>query len=305
MNEEVGNGIIATLFNAGYGVWNYIINIAMTLFKTSPTAASGSVYSTCYALYTAIKSISIPIAMCFFLMAMIKDAIESPNDQVARRLFSDGLKFVVMLGILSNLWLIMGYVMQIADGVTNAVSTSSATYTLSMSSDLQSCLTELDQDIVMTESVAHIGNYIKEWWSLHWQRICATLVLFLLGFVSLLVMVSCALSILSSAFQRILKPLIILPFSCITVAMASGSHEAQRVTTQYIKTFFGFCISGAFMVICVKLGSALISGGVVAFDTSGMGILEKAIYSGIQNAIAPIVISGLVKGADSIIQRIF
>ena len=46
--------------------------------------------------------------------------------------------------------------------------------------------------------------------------------------------------------------------------MASGSHEAERVATSYLKTFFGLCLSGAFMVVSVKLGVALANGGFIS-----------------------------------------
>lgn len=113
--------------------------------------------------------------------------------------------------------------------------------------------------------------------------------------MSLGITVASCISILSGAFQRILKPLAILPFSSVTVAMASGTGEASRVTANYLKTFFGFCISGAFMVISVKIGVALINGGLIVFNYKSMDITSKLLYITVQNAITPIVISGLVK----------
>ena len=129
------------------------------------------------------------------------------------------------------------------------------------------------------------------------------LLFFIASIVTLGIIVASCISILSSAFQRILKPLAILPFSSITVALASGTHEAERVTTSYIKTFFGFCISGAFMVICIKLGTALTNGGLIAFDFANLSTNEKLLYISVQNMITPIVIAGLVKTADSVIGR--
>lgn len=54
------------IFNTAYSIWNNLIEIAMTLFTTSPTAANGSVYSTCKNIYTAISDIALPIAIVFF-----------------------------------------------------------------------------------------------------------------------------------------------------------------------------------------------------------------------------------------------
>ena len=130
------------------------------------------------------------------------------------------------------------------------------------------------------------------------------IMLFLAAIITLIITVSSCISILSSAFQRIIKPLVILPFAAITVAMGAGSGESTRVMTQYLKTFYGFCISGAFMLVCVKLGVAL-SDGLISFDMASLSTYEKALYNSVQCAITPIVIAGLVKTADSVIGKFF
>ena len=79
--------IVKSLYNAGYSLWDTIVGIAMTLFTTSPTAAGGGVYGTAYALFLAISDISIPIAIVFFMIAIIKDVTSTPPDQQIRRFF--------------------------------------------------------------------------------------------------------------------------------------------------------------------------------------------------------------------------
>ena len=233
--------------------------------------------------------------------------VSSPPDQQVRKFFSDGLKFCILIGILANLWDVMGYIMQIADGVTDKLSSNgSATYLMSMSGDLSSVIADVEDlapqtEIHFTSFGTDLIAFAKEYLEIAMTK----LLFFIASIVTLGIIVASCISILSSAFQRILKPLAILPFSSITVALASGSHEAERVTTSYIKTFFGFCISGAFMVICVKLGTALTNGGLIAFDFASLSTNEKLLYISVQNMITPIVIAGLVKTADSVIGRFF
>ena len=295
--------MIESIFNTAYGVWNNLISITMTLFTTSPTAANGAVYSTTHTLYNAISSISLPIATVFFLIAIIKDVISSPPDQQARRFLGDGIKFGVLIGILANLWTVMGYVMQIADGVTDSLSVS-ATYTLSMGTDLQDVITEASTKPSATISLSSFASDLVNFFSEWMDYAMTNLLFFIAGIITLAIIVASAISIISSAYQRIIKPLAILPFSSIAVAMASGTSEANRVAVGYLKTFFGFCISGAFMVIAVKLGVAL-TNGMVAFNMDTLTLHEKVLYISIQNMITPIVIAGLVKSADSIIGRFF
>lgn len=294
-----------SIFNTAYGIWNSLITIAMTLFTTSPTAASGSVYSTSRTLYNAISNIALPITIVFFLIAIAKDVIGSPPEQQVRKFLNDALKFTIMIGILANLWDVMGYIIQIADGVTDRMGTAGS-YTMSMSTDLSTTITEVEAlkpttEIHFTSFGTDLIEFAKEFLEIALSR----LLFFIAALVTLVITVASCLSILSSAFQRIIKPLAILPFSSITVAMASGSGEAQRVTTSYLKTFFGFCISGAFMVICVKLGVALTTGGLIAFDYASLSTNEKMLYITVQNMITPIVIAGLIKGADGVIARFF
>lgn len=283
------------IYETGYSIWNYLIDIAVSLFTTSPTAANGAVYATTHTLFLAISSISVPICVVFFLMALVKDVLGSPPDQQATQAAIDFLKFGVMIGILANLWTIMGYIMQIADGVTNDLAIS-ASYDLSLSSDLVMIITEATT--FPQDTGAGVWVYLGE--IIAW--IFLLLLFFLASLATLVIVIASSISIISCGFQRILKPLVIMPFSSITVAMATGSGEASRVTTQYIKTFFGLCLAGAFMVICVNLGVAL-SSGLIVFDYSSLSSTEKVLYISIQNAVTPIVISGLVKSADTMIGK--
>ncbi|MDD3414219.1 MAG: hypothetical protein PHY47_09480 [Lachnospiraceae bacterium] len=295
------------IFEVAYGVWNNLITVAMTLFTTSPTAASGSIYSTTRSMYNAISNVALPITIVFFLIAICKDVTGTPPEQQVRKFLGDAIKFGILVGILANLWDVMGYIMQIADGLTDKLSGyGSGTYLLSVSSDLSSALTEASEMKPTTEiHFVSFGTDLIAFAS-ELLSIAFTQLLFFIGaLITLGITVASCISILSSAFQRILKPLAILPFSSVTVAMASGTAESSRVTSSYLKTFFGFCISGAFMVICVKLGVALINGGLISFDYASLDITSKLLYITVQNAVAPIVISGLVKSADSIIGRFF
>jgi len=284
--------MIESVYKSAFSIWNQLIDLAITLFTTSPTTANGSVYVTAYNLYLAIQSISTPIAIVFFLIAIFKDVITTPPDQQARRFFGDAMKFGIMIGLLTNLWSIMGYIIQIADGVTTALNTSGATYQMSVSSELSSVIAEAG----VQPGTFSVGNWV--------DYIFTNILFFIAAIGTLAVIISSCVSILSSAFQRIIKPLAILPFSSITVAMGAGSGDASRVMSSYLKTFFGFCISGAFMVICVKLGVSLTS-GMIAFDINSLTLHEKVIFISVQTAITPIIIAGLVKSADSIIGRFF
>ena len=292
------------IFNTAYSIWNNLIEIAMTLFTTSPTAANGSVYSTCKNIYTAISDIALPIAIVFFLIAICKDVISTPPEQQIRKFLNDAFKFWILVGVLANLWDVMGYIMQIADGVTEKVaSNANSTYQMTMSAELADIISEVNDlkpttQIHFTSFGSDLIAFAKELLDITMTR----LLFFIAAIITLGAIVAACISIINCAYQKILKPLVILPFSSITVAMASGSHEAERVATSYIKTFFGLCLSGAFMVVCVKLGVALTNGGFIS-SPNGASINTKVLFIAVQNMVTPTIIAGLVKSVDSTIAR--
>ena len=296
--------MIEGIFNAGYAIWNFFIKIAVELFTVSPTAANGGVYDTVHTLFEAIKDISEPIAIIFFLIAIIKDVVTTPPDQQMRKLFGDFVKFCVMIGIIENLWEVMGYVMQVADGVTAKMGTA-GTYELSMDAGLQSIIEKAEERPEFVPPLLHFGEHMKQFITDWVEHILLNIILIPLGIISVVVIVASSFSILSSAIQRIVKPLLILPFSCITVAMAAGEGEAERVTHSYLKTFFGYCLAGAFMIVCVNLGSALATGLVDIPLTGELGDVGLALVYSIQACVIPIVIAGLVKAVDGIVGRFF
>lgn len=288
------------IFNTAYSIWNSLIKTAMELFTTSPTAANGSVYSTCKILFNSISDIAIPIAIVFFLLAICKDVIAAPAEQQLKKLFSSGLKFCILVGVLINLWDVMGYIIQIADGVTDAMASEGiATYKMEISDELKSVINEVNNLAPTTAfDLSTIGTFIKEFLEIAMIK----LLFFLAAIITLFVIVASGISIISSAYQRILKPLVILPFASITVALASGSHEAERVSSSYLKTFFGLCLSGAFMVVSVKLGVALTNGGFIS-PPADASVSTKVLFISIQNMVTPTIIAGLVKTTDSTIGR--
>ena len=289
-------GVVKALFNAAFAIWNSLMGVAMTLFTTSPKVAGGGTpYATVHTIFNAISDATIPIATVFFIIALYKTVVSSPPEQQLQRFLMDTLKYCMILFVAANLWNIMGYIMDFADGITGKISSTSG-YKLTMSGDLKKII----EDCLKLPSFELSGKWFSELWSV----VGCSLVFMLAGLILIFIMVASCMSIISCAFQRILKPLIILPFAGIAVAMGAGGHDISRSLFQYMKTFFGFCISGAVMIIAIKLGVRLCT-NLVNINLAGTSDIYKCIMITVQSAITPIVISGLVKGSDSMIARMF
>lgn len=209
--------IVKALYNCAFTVWNALMKIAMTLFTTSPKLAGGGTpYSTVHTFYNAIADATVPIATVFFIIAIYKSVVSAPPGQQAQRFLHDALRYCIILYIAANMWSIMGYIIDFTDGITGKISATSG-YTLSVSGDMENII----DTCLKLPSFELSGEWLEKFWS----TIGCSLLFLIGGIVLLFIMVASCLSIISSAFQRILKPLMILPFAGIAIALGAGGHD--------------------------------------------------------------------------------
>ena len=123
--------------------------------------------------------------------------------------------------------------MQIADGITDKVaSNASATYEMEMSDELKNIITEVNNlapttQIHFTSFGSDLIAFAKEFLDIAMTR----LLFFIAAIITLGVIIAACIFIINCAYQRILKPLVILPFQVSQLQWQSGSHEAERVAT--------------------------------------------------------------------------
>lgn len=288
--------VVKALYSASFAIWNSLMSIAMTLFTTSPkTAAGGSPYQVVHQIYTSISDATIPIATCFFVIAIYKTVITTPPEQQGQRFLLDAVRYCIILFIAAHLWEILGYMIEFSDGITRKIG-STAGYQLSMGGDLEAII----DDCLKFPAFELSG----EWFQKLLTMLGCSVIFLLGGVVLIFIMVASSLSIISSAFQRILRPLIMLPFAGIAVALGAGGHDIGHSFLQYMKTFFGFLISGAMMIVIIKCGCTLCT-NMMSSALTGNGDIMKAVMITVQAAITPIVIAGLVRGTDQVIGRMF
>lgn len=295
-------GMIEKIYETAFDIWNTLIVIAMNLFNTSPLEASGgTLVGAISPVYTVLLDIGLITALLFFLIAIIKETMSAPPGQQIQRLFLSSIRYGVILGILANLWDIMKIIIQITDSIT-ASSASTVDVTLSLSNDaktlIENYFTNGCPDFELSKEfleglLAYLGMSV---------------LFLILAIVTLFVVIASVISIISAAFQRILKPLVIMPFSAIMVAAGAGTGDTERAMWNYLKTFIGFCLSGAVMVVCIRLGVTLCNGipvmGTIDVTSTDTGVLTSSmLYLTVQVAVTPIVVAGLIKSVDSMISR--
>ena len=304
------DGLIKALYNAGFTVWNTIVGLAMTLFTTSPTSLS--VYSVAKNIYDSIQDITIPIAIVIFLIGWLKAVCQGPPERTAHEMFGIFFRFCVVIAIAANLWSFMGYVIQVTDGITDAVADNSgdSSYELSLDETLSSSIDAISQtptsddiDWDIMHPFKSFGRFVTVWVTWFLQYVAYLIA----AIITLGIMVYCSIAILSQAYQRVIKPLVILPFMAISFGFAAGQGEGERVALNYFKTIVGFLLSGAFMVVSVKIGVALTMSGDLALTLSADSSdgTTVMLLTCIRNMITPVITLGLIKSTDSIMNRLF
>ena len=179
--------IVKALYRCSFTIWNSLIGIAMTLFTTSPkTAGGGTPYATVHTFYNAIADATVPIATVFFIIALYKSVLSAPPGQQAQRFLQDALRYCMILYISANMWSIMGYLIDFADGITGQISMTGG-YTLSITGDLESIMDEC----LKLPDFAISG----EWFGKFWSTVGCSLLFLLGGIILLFIMVASSLSI--------------------------------------------------------------------------------------------------------------
>ena len=87
--------VVKALYNASFAIWNTLIGIAMTIFRTSPTAvSSGTPYGIVHSLYTS-KTFDIGKLNAYQVVVKDSPVIElSPEEQNMPYIYRNGVMYL-------------------------------------------------------------------------------------------------------------------------------------------------------------------------------------------------------------------
>ncbi|MCR5196582.1 MAG: type IV secretion system protein [Pseudobutyrivibrio sp.] len=263
--------------------------------------------------FTVLKDITIPIATIFFIVAIYKAVISKPPEEQFKQFFMESLKFIMVLFIAGNLFEFLTLITQITEGITDAVlSKAQPNFTDSKFFDdgKQQILTAIQNyDNPKLEDLCK-GDIL-----VFCEKIFTFLIYFLGGLGTIIIYGKAGFSIVMATIERIVKPLLMIPFSTIVVGIGACSEEGERMIWNYLKNFLAFSLSGVFILIAVNMGSAL--SGMPIFDLSGIVNMNNGVPSDAGEYIISalvalfrinipmLITSGLVKSADSFMSRVF
>ena len=298
-----------------FGIWNALIDASITILTSSPkSVAGGQLYSTASSLYNTLLAVTVPLATVFFIIAIYKDVIGTPPEQQPRRFFQDAVKYIIILYLSSKLWDILGYFVDFADGITSAITispdsahiklenTSINTLLDSITAPSSSFLDAIaDVSVIGTVDFSPLQTYLNQLGP--YLGYCGLLGAG--GFVILIVFVAAGISILNAAYQRIIKPLLVIPFSTIVLGIGSCSGEGSRMMWHYGKSLIGLLLSGALMIVAIKLGNRMTSQMISLTELSDGTLFGNALITLVEAPISALVTAGICKSVDQIMGKIF
>ena len=294
------------LFKAGYKIWNAMIGLSCDMFADSyRTGQSSQLYNTAHSIFNTISACTVPLATLFFIIAIYKTVSSTPPEQQAKKFLLDALKYAIILYLSAHLWDITGYIIDFASEITSAINTGGAYGKID--ADNNAVVNAIDAlDLSVKGHGLNIGEYILDALSL----VVTILIYFIGGLASIIILGATGLTVIGVAFERIIKPLVILPFSAIVLGIGACSGEGERMLWHYGKSLLGLAIAGAFMITAIRLGNALFAtfnfGNMFMEDPNATGNdIVFALVTIVQVDMTAIIIAGLLKSMDSLVAKVF
>ena len=301
--EDAIKSLLKGLFDVGYSIWNAFIGVACKMFAASyHDSQTQELFNTAHTIFTVINRCTIPLAGLFFIIAIYKTVSSTPPEQQARKFMLDVLKYAIIIIISYKLWDILGQVMDFTAGLTSAINDQAGSSEINTDNNaVVSAINELP--LHFENHGLRIDKYIGDALVI----VLDILIYFIGGLASIIILCATGLTVIGVAFERILKPLVILPFSAIVLGIGSCSGEGERMIWQYGKALLGMLLSGAFMIIALKLGNTLFANYNLASYLGDVG--ENSIVKGIVLVVSvdmeAIIITGLLKSMDSLVAKVF
>ena len=297
---------IEAIYDAGFWCWNHITEFTVKLLNPASTDGSaafftgGSIYNVASNFLSGFIDISTVICMVFFLIGIIKEVISTPIDQSHNKLFFTVIKFGVILAVLNNLVTIMGNIMNICSAFTTYMLGSTTTISELSISDMEGFTDVLEANLA---SPALDGWDFGAFFADVFGRFLVNIIVAFFGSIfSFLACIGCAFVILFVTYKILFKPLLILPFASISIAMGSGSHETSQVMYSYLKTFIGCCLGTSIIVVAITLGNAAI-GNVSIFTLDNQTGIGAIIAWSVSMSLSPLITAGLCKVSESLLSR--
>ncbi len=277
----------AKFVNIGINVWNKSVQLTLQLLVMNPSAVGGGAAwrlmraITESVLYRAVAS---TLVVSFFLYGISKSALDFGRNFDLKALFFHLVPMVVAETILLNFCsLIYSFFQAVSALIVYTVGTTGTN--------------PFSANIPAVEAFAMAAD----------MGFMESVLVSLLGFIAMLVMIFCAISLILVAYNRFFKVLLLIPMGCFSLpaAAAGTAISGHNPASGYIRTFVVYLLEALAVLFTIFITASLLAdadifGAIFAADEFGHGIAKVLDILLVASAT-----TALAKGAEQLMQRIF
>ncbi|MCR4567807.1 MAG: type IV secretion system protein [Pseudobutyrivibrio sp.] len=324
--ETVGTTILERMYQLAYKLFNHILNglefphmtgaSSGTSMPTQKVIETGldevashnysSLWGVAEGYFKTMLLVAVPIATVFFVIAIYTSVVNNPPEEHPKHFIFSILRYSVVLIVLTNLFNILTCVTEITEGATDTIietgdPANSNSYDYKYDDSPIKAAIERRKGHPIDLKKFTRGDAV-----IFFDSIFEYITLFIGALFSMLVFGTSAFTIVMTAIQRIVKPLMLLPFSAIVLAISACSGEGERTLNQYIKTILSYCFAGVFMVMSLKLGSEIAKMNLIRVGYNFRSNSTIAALAGVINMNLPVILTtGLIKSSDAFMNKVF
>lgn len=279
--EGIGESMIDTgeqILGAGLKVWKDSAQVVLQWTTQDPSSFGGA-WSMVYSLFNMFFGIGASLMTLYFVIGWLRESVDIRSTFNLENMFRIFLRLTLTASLMTNAMSLIRSVMSLAAALAGSIGAKIATnYTASGIFDS------------LTEGVSGAG-YIG-----------VGIVAILVGFIGMLVIIVCGVSILLAVMSRFFKIFICIPFAPVALASFAGGHGLSQSGISWIKTFLAYTLEVLVIAITLVLTYLLFRSVGNLFDGGASG-LKGAVLMTVQLCCPMLAAVANVKAAEGTIRK--
>lgn len=256
-------------FAVGNAVWNFVMGLVKGVITTTPQNFSLDAWDYTKTLYTWSLGIGLALLNLFFLIGFFRQASNLRENITWEILIEQLIKAIMANALMVSELALVREFFQVASSLVGVV-------------------------LIDTPSFATENLDLGSW-----------LFFFIFGAIYVIVAVACAFLILFAVYGRFLKLYVMTVLAPVALATLAGGRGFENTAYAWIKTFLCNVFEIFVIALVMGIGGKLI--GSIDLWTVTEGVLSTldGFLSVLHSLFQMILMTGAVKGAESMLRRAF
>lgn len=284
------SGVIADLLRFGINAYNGMMKNAYSLFTTNPVNwEAGTGWDVVEKIYPTFVAVATTLIVIFFLVGFCGEAMRNNRKMNFDSVIMLLVKLVVSEGLVASSLTIVQSILSSVTALASLVGGNSAK---SMKIQYNTAFKEYVEAFSQNTDLSNFG----------WQ-----IMGLLLALVSMVVFLSCGGMIIYTAYMRMFKCLVVIPYAAFAFSTIAGGGAAIGHTFPgFIKYLLTVSLEVVTMIVALQLGVAIVNTetfkGLITLGENASYFLSY-LNAIVTNSLSMLVVLGLIKGSEHITQR--